>query len=324
MEWDLLYFFVVCGFFLLLFGAEIMLRGAVGFADKLGISKLVVGMTIVAFGTSAPEFLVSLNAALSGSPAIAVGNLVGSNISNILLVTGISAFLMPILLEKKSFKSDGWILLLGTSLFFLLTFRLEISLFSGLLLLLFFVSFLFHSYFREKRRFNSQNVVSGHDDQGQSSNILTLLIYLVLGISGLVFGAQILVDGGVGLARKYGINEAAIGLTVMALGTSLPELAATVVAAIRKQSELALGNIVGSNIFNIVGIVGAVSIITPLSIPARVVSVDGWVMMAATIMLMPYMSGRWTRIGRFEGFLFLLIYLIYIISIFFGINSLIP
>ena len=150
-----MYFLVISGFIFLLFGAEVMLRGAIGIADKLRISKLLVGMTIVALGTSSPEFLVSLNAALSGSSALAIGNVVGSNISNILLVTGVAALLMPIIVKKGDFKQDGWMLLVGTVLFSILAFRLEIDRFAGFLLLFYFISFLSYSYLREKRRFRA-------------------------------------------------------------------------------------------------------------------------------------------------------------------------
>ena len=147
----MMYLLMISGFILLLFGAEIMLRGAIGIADKLGISKLLVGMTIVAFGTSSPEFLVSLNAALSGSSALAIGNVVGSNISNILLVMGVAALLVPISVKKGEFRQDGWMLLMGTVLFLILAFRLQIDLFAGFLLLFYLISFLCYSYLREKR-----------------------------------------------------------------------------------------------------------------------------------------------------------------------------
>lgn len=166
------------------------------------------------------------------------------------------------------------------------------------------------------------NSAHEQNDDGVNRNIFALIIYLVLGFAGLFFGARILVEGGVGLARLFDISEAVIGLTVMALGTSLPELAATVVAALRRQSGVAIGNIIGSNIFNIVGIVGVISIITPLSIPARVINIDVWVMFGATVLLMPYMIGRWTCLGRFGAFVFLLVYFIYIISIAYGVDTL--
>jgi cation:H+ antiporter len=319
-----MYFLVISGFILLLFGAEIMLRGAIGIADKLHISKLLVGTTIVAFGTSSPEFLVSLNAALSGSSALAIGNVVGSNISNILLVTGVAALLMPIIVKKGDFKQDGWMLLVGTVLFLILAFRSEIDLFAGFLLLFYFISFLSYSYLREKRRFRETEDLKKQSADVGSDNLVKLCVYLFLGFGGLIYGAQILVEGGVEIARKFSVSEAVIGLTIMALGTSLPELAATVVAAIRKQSDVALGNIVGSNIFNVVGIVGVVSIVTPLSIPARVINLDVWVLLAATLLLMPYMIGRLTRLGRSQALLMLFAYLTYIASISYGIESLMP
>ena len=319
----MMYFLVICGFLFLLMGAEIMLRGAIGIADKLGISKLLVGMTIVAFGTSSPEFLVSLNAALSGSSALAIGNVVGSNISNILLVTGVAALLAPISVKKGEFRQDGWMLLVGTVLFLILAFRLQIDLFAGFLLFFYFISFLCYSYFREKRGFRAPVVSEEQTADVSSDNWLKLFIYLLLGFGGLIYGAQILVEGGVEIAQKFSISEAVIGLTVMALGTSLPELAATIVAAIRKQSDVALGNIVGSNIFNVVGIVGVVSIITPLSIPTRVINFDVWVLLAATLFLMLFMIGRSMRLGRLQALLMLLAYFIYIASIASGVESLI-
>ena len=318
-----MYFLVISGFILLASGAEVMLRGAIGIAERLRISKLLVGMTIVAFGTSSPEFLVSLKAALSGSSALAIGNLVGSNISNILLVTGVAALLMPIVVKKGDLKQDGWMLLVGTVLFLILAFRLKIDLLAGCVLLFYFVGFLFYSYFREKYRSGSIEDTKEQIAKVSQYHLMKLCVYLILGFGGLIYGAQLLVEGGVEIAREFSVSEAVIGLTVIALGTSLPELAATVVAAIRKHSDVALGNIVGSNIFNIVGIVGVVSIITPLSIPARVINFDGWIMFVATLFLMPYMIGRYTRMGRSHALIMLLGYLIYIVSIAYGADRLI-
>ena len=318
-----MYLLAASGFILLLSGAEIMLRGAIGIAERLRISKLLVGMTIVAFGTSSPEFLVSLKAAMSGSSALAIGNLVGSNISNILLVTGVAALLMPIVVKRGELKQDGWMLLVGTVLFLLLAVRLAIDLLAGCVLIFCFVSFLYYSYFREKRRNGVKEDTKVQSVKVSQQNLMKLCIYLILGFWGLIYGAHLLVESGVEIAREFSVSETVIGLTVIALGTSLPELAATVVAAIRKHSDVALGNIVGSNIFNIVGIVGVVSIITPLSIPARVINFDGWIMFAATLLLMPYMIGSSTRMGRFQALIMLLGYLIYIASIAYGVDRLI-
>jgi cation:H+ antiporter len=323
----MMYLLVIGGFILLLVGAEIMLRGAIGIAEKFGISKLVVGMTVVAFGTSAPELLVSLNAALAGSSGLAIGNVVGSNIANIWLVLGVAGILMPIAVEPGALRRDGWMLLIGTGLFAGLTYRGEIDLFAGLVLLAYFIGFLVYSYLREKQGLDEAGEMYEHevdDIDGVPDSLLKILVYLIIGFAGLIYGADILVEGGVEIARTFGVSEAVIGLTVIAFGTSLPELAATIVAAMRKHSDVAVGNVVGSNIFNVVGIVGVVSIITPMEIPARVINFDIWIMLAATLILMPYMIGRRDRLGRLEGSLFLGAYIIYIAAIGYGVENLIP
>lgn len=323
----MMYVLVIGGFILLLVGAEIMLRGAVGIAEKFGISKLVVGMTVVAFGTSVPELLVSLNAALAGSSGLAIGNVVGSNVANILLVLGVAGILMPIAVEPGALKRDGWMLLVGTGLFAVLAFRGEIDLIAGLVLLAYFIGFLVYSYLREKQGRDAAGEMYEHEvDEidGVPHSLLKIIIYLILGFTGLIYGADILVEGGVAIARTFGVSEAVIGLTVIAFGTSLPELAATVVAAIRKHSDVAIGNVVGSNIFNVVGIVGGVAMVTPLEIPARVINFDVWIMLAATLVLMPYMIGQRDRLSRLEASLFLAAYLVYIAAIGFGIETLVP
>ncbi len=317
------YLLVIVGFVLLLSGAEVMLRGAVGIAEKLGISKLVVGMTVVAFGTSAPEFLVSLNAALSGSSGLAIGNLVGSNIANILLVTGVSGLLMPIIIDGGVFKRDGWVLLAGTSLFMILAFRREFDFIAGSVLLVFFLGFLFNSYLREKDNFADQVEIYGTDLKHHPHKILRLFVFLIIGFAGIIYGADILVEGGIGIARRFGISEAVIGLTIMAFGTSLPELAATIVSVIRKHADIAFGNIVGSNIFNIIGIIGVISLVTPLNVPTRLANFDMWVMLVATLILIPYMIGKKTQLNRLQASLMLSAYLVYIFSIHTGIDKLV-
>ncbi|MBT3992258.1 MAG: calcium/sodium antiporter [Rhodospirillaceae bacterium] len=323
----MMYFLVVAGFVLLLVGAEIMLRGAIGLADKFGISKLVVGMTVIAFGTSAPELLVSLNAALAGSSGLAIGNVVGSNVANILLVLGVAGLLMPIANEPGALKRDGWMLLAGTGLFMALSIRGQIDLMAGLILLAYFIGFLTYTYLREKQGIDAAGEMYEHevdDVDGVPDNLLKIIVYLLIGFTGLIYGADLLVEGGVAIARNFGVSEAVIGLTVIAFGTSLPELAASIVAAIRKHADVAVGNVVGSNIFNVVGIVGVVSLVTPMDVPARVINFDNWIMLAATLILMPYMIGRRERLGRVEAFLFLAAYLIYIAAIGYGVERLLP
>ncbi len=320
----LMYLEVLAGFVLLLGGAEIMVRGAVSVSEQFGISKLVIGMTVVAFGTSAPELLVSLNAALSGVSGLAIGNVVGSNIANILLVLGVSGLILPIVSEKGSLVKDGLILLVGTGAFILLSLRGTIDLTGGIVLIVLFVAFLYYSYRREASSGDdtASDVVDEVSDlEVKSCSIWVQLAYLFGGFAGLTIGSEFLVDGGVEIARHFGVSEAVIGLTIIAFGTSLPELAASAMAAFRKHSDVALGNVVGSNIFNVVGIVGIVAMVTPLEVPERVLSLDNWAMLLATLLMMPFMIGGATTISRPVAGLFVLIYVGYIVSIGFGVAA---
>ncbi len=320
----LMYLEVLAGFVLLLGGAEIMVRGAVSVSERFGISKLVIGMTVVAFGTSAPELLVSLNAALSGASGLAIGNVVGSNIANILLVLGVSGLILPIVSEKGSLIKDGVILLVGTGAFILLSFQGTIDLTGGIILIVVFLAFLYYSFKREAGPGDdtASDVVSEVDDlEVKSDSIWVQLAYLFGGFAGLTIGSEFLVDGGVEIARFFGVSEAVIGLTIIAFGTSLPELAASAMAAFRKHSDVALGNVVGSNIFNVVGIVGIVAMVTPLEVPDRVLTLDNWAMLLATLLMMPFMIGGATTISRPVAGLFFLIYVGYIVSIGFGVTA---
>ena len=320
----MIYFMLIGGLLLLLIGAEIMLKGAIGLADKFNLSKLVIGLTVVAFGTSAPEFVVSLNAVLSGSPGLAIGNLIGSNIANILLVLAIAGLITPIIIQPRSLKEDGYLLLGGTVLFSIIIFFGDIKGFTALILISYFVFFISYSFFREKAGVNTTkqqpNSVADEID-GAPNSLVKIILYLIIGFTGLIFGSDFLVTGGVGVARVFGISEAVIGLTIVAFGTSLPELAATAVAAYRKHSDVALGNLVGSNIFNIIGIVGVVSLISPMEVPQRIIEIDLWVMLAATLILMPFMIGNKKVFGRTGASLFLLCYIFYIGAVGYGIGN---
>ena len=328
---DMMYLYVIGGFVLLLGGAEFMVRGAVSLADRLGVSKLVIGMTVVAFGTSAPELLVSLNAALSGSSALAIGNVVGSNVANVLFILGVAGLLMPIACVPGALVRDGWMLMAGTALFMVLSLRGEIDLWAGCALIVYFAGFMIYSYMREKRGGNGaadMHIREAEDLADIPPDIPHTMpmtwIYLIGGFAGLIYGAELLVDGGVAIARTFGVSEAVIGLTVIAFGTSLPELAASVVAAFRKHADVAVGNVVGSNIFNVVGIVGIVAVITPMEVPSRVINLDIWIMAAATLALMPFMIGRQEVLGRPVAAVFLIAYLVYIAAIGYGVDRLIP
>ena len=316
----MMYLQVFGGFILLLGGAEIMVRGAIGLAKRLGISPLVIGMTVVAFGTSAPELLVSLNGALSGSPGIAIGNVIGSNIANILLILGIAGMITPIACAGTGLVRDGVVLLGGSVLFAALTFLGKIDLAAGVILIVFFAGFLVYSYRREAMSGGTETGFA--EESGAATKGLgRTLVYLAAGFAGLIYGSEILVDGAIAIARGFAISEAVIGLTVIAFGTSLPELAACAVAAYRRHTDVALGNVVGSNIFNVVGIMGVVSVITPIEVPARVIAFDIWIMVAATLLLMPFLLTPRKYFGRLEAGLFVALYLAYIAALGAGVSG---
>ena len=312
---------IIGGFLLLLGGAEVMVRGAVALARRFGISALVIGMTVVALGTSAPELLVSLNAALSGAPGLAVGNVVGSNIANILLVLGAAGLVAPIACAATGLRRDGLILLAGTLIFSALSFRGVVDVWSGAVLLVAFSYFLWNSYKREAAGGTAEEA----GDLGvPPANLLVAVLMFLAGLAALLAGSELVVRGGVAAARLFGVSDAVIGLTVVAFGTSLPELAASVVAAYRGHTDVALGNVVGSNLFNALGVIGVVAVVTPVTVEARVVDFDLWIMIGATLLLLPFMMGGLRQIGRAPALAFLIMYIAYIGAIGLGVDRIIP
>lgn len=321
----LMYVHLVVGFVFLLGGAEIVVRGGVGLAERLGVSKMAIGMTVIAFGTSAPELIVSLNASLNGSPGIAVGNLVGSNVANILLILGVSGLILPIVSSSRALTIDGWVLLIGTISFLAISYDRMFKLYEGSLLLIMFSGFLYYTYIRETKGL-TENSPSHYENEVNELAVVPhtswlAILLLIIGFIFLIVGSELLVKGGVGIARSFDVSEAAIGLTILAFGTSLPELAASVIAAYRRHTDLALGNVVGSNIFNIVGILGLISVVSPMDVPSRIVSFDMWIMVVATLMLTPFLIGNQGSIGRVAAGIYLLAYLVYITAIGYGIES---
>ncbi|HJN23032.1 MAG TPA: calcium/sodium antiporter [Rhodospirillales bacterium] len=309
----MMYVYLAAGFMLLLGGAEVLVRGAVALAQRLDISPLIIGMTVVALGTSAPELMVSLDAALSGSPGIALGNVVGSNIANLFLILGTVGIVMPIAAKSDGLWRDGLILLAGSLLFVALCWSGMIGFWPGILLLAVFVAFLGHSYWRETKNdggaeMRAQKVLEIH---GVPSSVTVAWLFLTAGLASVIFGAHLLVMGGVAIAKAAGVSEEVIGLTMIAFGTSLPELATSVVAAWRGHAEIALGNVVGSNLFNMLLIVGVVAVVTPLQVPAKIMVFDLWVMLAATAVFLPFLACGW-RFDRFVAVVFLAAYVAYI------------
>ncbi|MRG72255.1 calcium/sodium antiporter [Alphaproteobacteria bacterium HT1-32] len=303
------------GLVLLLGGAEILVRGAVGLAERVGVSKMVIGMTIVAFGTSAPELVVSLDAALTGVPGLAVGNIVGSNIANILLIIGATAMILPFATKSDGSASDSMVMIVGTLSFVGLCYFGMLGKMAGIILVVLFVAFLVYSWWRER----SSDSTLADDVDAVPHSIPLAIAMLFGGIAGVVFGADILVEGAVFVARAVGVSEAAIGLTLVAFGTSVPELATSVVAALRRHADVALGNIVGSNMFNMLGIGGVVSLVTDLPVDQSFMTFDLPVVLLATLMLIVMMwAGR--TIGRVVGVGFLGFYTYYILAQFYAIK----
>jgi cation:H+ antiporter len=316
------YLQVAIGFVLLLGGAEFLVRGAVHVAMKLGLSTLLIGMTVVAFGTSAPEFVVSLNAALDDAPGIALGNVIGSNIANIFLILGTTALLAPVVVDTRAVIRDGLMLTGATVLFTWLCLSGTIQQWAGGFMVLVLLGYFLRSYLKER----ADGAASAHlhereaeEFQDVQMSTLVAWISLIGGLIALSLGADQLVTGASAIARGFGVSEEVIGLTLIAFGTSLPELAASVVAGRRGHTDVAIGNVIGSNLFNILGVVGGVSIIVPLAVPEQMVRFDLWVMLAATLIVLAYLA-LGARLGRREGLFFVVAYGLYIGAQAFGVD----
>jgi cation:H+ antiporter len=287
----LTYLLFVVGLAALFFGGEYLVKGASGVARHFRLSPMVIGLTVVGFGTSAPELLVSLQAALEDQPAIAIGNVVGSNIANILLILGISAAIAPLLIPVQKLWRDFAFMLGATALLWWMLLDGVVSLTDGLLLLVGLLVFLATAF------------LTGQAEPENPDEVLpaqwTSWAYTLGGLVILVIGARLLVDSSVTIARTFGIPEAIIGLTIVAVGTSLPELATSVIAALRKQTEIAVGNIVGSNIFNIFGILGLTAVISPIPAEARFAAIDmPWAMgVAVALVVLSILLKGLPRIG---------------------------
>lgn len=310
----MVYLEVLAGFVLLLGGAEFLVRGAVAVAARAGLSAMLIGMTVVAFGTSAPEFVVSLNAALDGVPGIALGNVIGSNIANIWLILGVTALFAPVVVDARAVMRDAMMLLGSTVVFSWLCLTGTIEQIAGGFLVLLLLGYFLRSYLRER----ADGSASAHlhereaeEFQDVSMGALASWASLIGGLAGVIYGADLLVNGGASIARDAGVSEEVIGLTLIAFGTSLPELAASVMAAWRGHTDVAIGNIIGSNLFNILGVAGGVAAVTSLPVAAQIREFDLWVMIAATIMMIAFLT-LGMRMGRRAGALFFSIYCSYI------------
>lgn len=260
----MIYLMLSIGLFLLVYGGNMLVDGSVHVAKKMGLSSLVIGLVLVGFGTSTPELLASLISVYKGSNGIAVGNVVGSNIANILLVLGLAALVHPVQVDIKDFKRDGFVLMLASFFVVGATYLGIINRLMGFVFVLTLIGYVYYCYQTDKK--NHQPEV-----QDEKMPILSLpkaLLKSILGIALTMLGAKFLIDNAIELARLWGVSEAVIGLTVVAVGTSLPELTASVIASIKKENGVAFGNVVGSNIYNALFILGAVALILPIRVDA--------------------------------------------------------
>jgi cation:H+ antiporter len=285
------YLLFVLGLVALFFGGEYLVRGATAIAKHFRLSPMVIGLTIVGFGTSAPEMLVSVQAALAGQPAIAIGNVLGSNIANILLILGLSALIAPLIIPVRKLWRDLGFMLLATAVIWVMLLDGNVTRLDGALLMAGLLIFLIVAFVTGK-------VEEEEDSLGDIPQWKAWAMTLG-GLVVLVIGARLLVDSSTEIARAFGISEAVIGLTIVAVGTSLPELATSVIAAIRKQTEIAVGNIVGSNIFNIFGILGTTALIAPIPSEARFAAIDmPWVAASAVgLTVLAFVLGGLPRIA---------------------------
>ena len=304
---------ILAGIVILFFGGEALIKGAIHIAKNLRISELLVSSVIIGFGTSMPEMVVSIIAVFKGSPNIAIGNVVGSNIANILLIIGIAAVISPFTITQKAINRDIFVMTLATILFFYFSVFSKLTILSGILFISILIFYIAYSYHIDKRA--SQASVDKKLDQGKYLNIYIAAIFSIAGLLLLVLGSALFIEGAISFARKFGISEKSIGLGITAIGSSLPELATIIVAAIRKNGAIAAAGVIGSIIFNIFSIVGVMSIISEVQIPKAIINID--IPLSAIITLFfAFLLLRGYSFNRKIGVLMLLSYAIYFYKLF--------
>lgn len=302
--------YFLTGFVLLYYGANFLVNGSSSIAVSFGVKKIVVGLTLVALGTSMPEFVVSLFSAIEKVDNISVGNIIGSNLANVLLVLGISSVIRPIKAKRRIFILDFPVLLVITAIFIIFCYNGRLVFYEGAILLTLFIAYM--SYIIVNRKVQEENVVEIKNiERGNISKNLALSF---LGLGGLVIGGNLTVRGAIGLARAFGISELIIGLTIVALGTSLPELFTSVIAVVKKEDEISIGNIIGSNLFNTAFVLGTIPMIYSLKIDTSVIKFENPFMMVVTILLFVFLFiGK--KLSRIEGVFLLILYVLFILNL---------
>ena len=304
------YVYLIGGLIVLIIAGEALVRGAVGIAVKFNIPTLVIGMTIVSFGTSAPELLVSLKAALNNHPELAIGNVIGSNIANIALVLGITTMILPIVVKRSTARID-WPIMMGTTiLFYIFILDQKIVWYEGVVLTLGLVAFNYYMFWSAKKN-KEIEALDEETEEMKKSSMLVNILYIAGGAIGLAFGASWLLDGAVEIASNFGVSEHVIGVTIVAFGTSVPELITSVVAAFKKHTDISVGNLIGSNIFNILGVVGITAMVKEIPVSMQVITNDIYWVLGISLLVFPLMIIGY-KINRLRGFALFAAYCIYI------------
>ncbi len=301
---------LIVGVFLLYFGSEWMVRGSSSLALSMLVRPIIIGLTVVAFATSAPELLVSIIAAFKGSSGVSIGNILGSNVANIGLVLGLSAITRPLSIDRNLIKRELPYMAVVSALFWIFSADGHIGRMDGLILLIAFISFMIWSVVTAKDK-NAGAIE--HEVIKEKKGILIYILMIISGMSGLLVGANLVVRSAIYIAREFGISELFIGLSIVAVGTSLPELATSVVAGIKGEHDISVGNVVGSNIFNICLVIGAVGLLNPMGVDKRLNIFEFPAMLLLSLVLF-VVSVLKKRLGRFVGILFALSYVLYVVG----------
>lgn len=300
---------LLLGLIVLIAGGEFLVKGSVGIAKYFSISPLVIGMTVVSFGTSAPELIVSLKAALSGNPEISIGNVIGSNIANLGLVLGLTALIFPLVIDRQSIKVDWPMLMFATALFYLFSIDGEIERWEGFILFFALISFTIWLIRDSKKKLKlNDEVISKKQNKG---NIYYALTFTLVGLVGLYYGSEWLLIGAIDIAEKAGMSKHLIGVTIIAFGTSVPELTTSCIAALRKQTDISIGNLIGSNIFNIMAVIGLTGIVQPIRVQNTVLDFDVFWVIGIALAIFPIMRFGF-NISRPKGAFLFIVYLTYV------------
>ena len=334
----MIYLTLILGFGLLMLCGDLLVRGSVGMAARFGVAPLIIALTIVAVGTSLPELFISADATLQGAPGLALGNIIGSNISNILLVLGLPALIYPIACSGLNLPANAWVMLASSFMLTVLCFLGPIARGEGALLLVMFVLFLSWTAMSARTHripgspaSQTRKLIQTVEASGRLAETtlervidepvptavmswLVIAMLLLVGLAGLPLGAHLVVTGGTSIARAWSVPENIIGLTLIALGTSLPELSTSLMAAWRQQSDIAIGNVIGSNIVNVLMVIGMSSLIAPIPVAQSFLHVDLWIMLLTALAILPVIATRGS-ITRLNGAIFVLAYAIYLISL---------